>query len=136
MVMGHMQMYEKKKLLRSAIIGFIVFVVFTSILSACKEPAPTTLEVSVISNAGAILPNAKVWLKAEPTDTANNAISIDDSTTTDAAGKAYFDLSSFYKPGQIGMMIIKVNGFYFGLSGSVIKEIKEEERNQVLLTLQ
>jgi len=134
--MGHMQMYEKKKLLRSAIIGFIVFVVFTSILSACKEPAPTTLEVSVISNAGAILPNAKVWLKAEPTDTANNAISIDDSTTTDAAGKAYFDLSSFYKPGQIGMMIIKVNGFYFGLSGSVIKEIKEEERNQVLLTLQ
>jgi hypothetical protein len=136
MVMGHMQMYEKKKLLRSAIIGFIVFLVFTSILSACKEPAPTTLEVSVISNAGAILPNAKVWLKAEPTDTANNAISIDDSTTTDAAGKAYFDLSSFYKPGQIGMMIIKVNGFYFGLSGSVIKEIKEEERNQVLLTLQ
>ena len=134
--MGHMQMYEKKKLLRSAIIGFIVFLVFTSILSACKEPAPTTLEVSVISNAGAILPNAKVWLKAEPTDTANNAISIDDSTTTDAAGKAYFDLSSFYKPGQIGMMIIKVNGFYFGLSGSVIKEIKEEERNQVLLTLQ
>jgi hypothetical protein len=33
-------------------------------------------------------------------------------------------------------MIIKVNGFYFGLSGSVIAEIKEEQRNQVLLTLQ
>ncbi|MEY3591593.1 MAG: hypothetical protein RLZZ38_550 [Bacteroidota bacterium] len=134
--MGDMQMYEKKKLLRSALIGFIGFVLLTGLLNACKEPSPTTLEVSVITDAGTILPNAKVWLKAEPTDTVHNAISIDDSTTTDAAGKAYFDLSSYYKPGQIGVMIIKVNGFYFGLNGSVIKEIKEEERNQVLLTLQ
>lgn len=134
--MGSMQMYEKKKLLRSALLGFVGFILMVGIISSCKEPSPTTLEVSVITDSGAILPNAKVWLKAEPTDTAHNAISIDDSTTTDAAGKAYFDLSSHYQPGQIGVMIIKVNGFYFGLSGSVIKEIKEQERNQVLLTLQ
>ncbi|MFZ9657061.1 MAG: hypothetical protein ACO29Z_00075 [Crocinitomicaceae bacterium] len=134
--MGYMQMYEKKKLLRSTLIGFVGFIVLLSFLSGCKEPTPTTLEVSVITDAGVILPNAKVWLKAEPTDTAHNAISIDDSTSTDAAGKAYFDLSSYYQPGQIGVMIIKVNGFYFGLTGSVIAEIKEEQRNQVLLTLQ
>ena len=134
--MGYMQMYEKKKLLRAALVGFLGIILLTTVLSSCKEPAPTTLEVSVITDSGAILPNAKVWLKAEPTDTAHNAISIDDSTTTDAAGKAYFNLSSHYKPGQIGVMVIKVNGFYFGLTGSVIKEIKEQERNQVLLTLQ
>ena len=134
--MGYMQMYEKKKLLRAALVGFLGIILLTTVLSSCKEPAPTTLEVSVITDSGAILPNAKVWLKAEPTDTAHNSISIDDSTTTDAAGKAYFDLSSHYKPGQIGVMVIKVNGFYFGLTGSVIKEIKEQERNQVLLTLQ
>jgi hypothetical protein len=134
--MGYMQMYKKKKLFRAVHIGFLGIILFTALLSGCKEPAPTTLEVSVITDAGTILPNAKVWLKAEPTDTAHNAISIDDSTSTDAAGKAYFDLSSYYKPGQIGVMVIKVNGFYFGLTGSVIKEIKEQERNQVLLTLQ
>lgn len=134
--MGYMQMYKKKKLLRAALVGFLGIILLSTLFSSCKEPAPTTLEVSVITDSGAILPNAKVWLKAEPTDTAHNAISIDDSTTTDAAGKAYFDLSSHYQPGQIGVMIIKVNGFYFGLTGSVIKEIKEQERNQVLLTLQ
>ncbi|MFM6945825.1 MAG: hypothetical protein ACKOWW_01675 [Flavobacteriales bacterium] len=134
--MGYMQMYKKKKLLRSARVGFIGLFLLSLILNACKEPAPTTLEVSVITDAGTILPNAKVWLKAEPTDTAHNAIAIDDTTSTDAAGKAYFDLSSFYQPGQIGVMVIKVNGFYFGLNGSAIKEIKEQERNQVLLTLQ
>lgn len=134
--MGYMQMYKKKKLFHAVHIGFLGIILFTALLSGCKEPAPTTLEVSVITDAGTILPNAKVWLKAEPTDTAHNAISIDDSTSTDAAGKAYFDLSSYYKPGQIGVMVIKVNGFYFGLTGSVIKEIKEQERNQVLLTLQ
>jgi hypothetical protein len=131
-----MQMYKKTKLFRARQIAFLAISSLLLVFTGCKEPKPTTLEVSVITDAGVILPNAKVWLEAEPTDTSHNAISVNDTSTTDASGKAYFDLSSHYQPGQIGVMIIKVNGFYFGLTGSAIAEIKEEERNQVLLTLQ
>jgi hypothetical protein len=105
-------------------------------LVSCKETPPTTLEVTVVNTNGTVISGAKVWLVAEPTDTAHNAIAVEDSTLTDASGKAKFDLSSFYKPGQIGVMQIKVKGFYFGLTGEALAEITEQERNQVLLQIQ
>lgn len=77
-----------------------------------------------------------MWLVAEPTDTAQNPIAVKDSTVSNDSGKAYFDLSSFYKPGQIGVMQIKVKGFYFGLTGEALAEITEQKRNQVLLQIQ
>lgn len=105
-------------------------------LVSCKETPPTTLEVTVVNTNGTVISEAKVWLVAEPTDTAHNTIAVQDSAFTDASGKAKFDLSSFYKPGQIGVMQIKVKGFYFGLTGEALAEITEQERNQVLLQIQ
>jgi hypothetical protein len=131
-----MQMYKKKKLFYKVQKAFITIFVLVFFLSACKEPSPTTLEVTVTSATGSVISDAKVWLVAEPTDTAHNAIAVEDSAVSDASGKVYFDLSSFYKPGQIGVMQIKVKGFYFGLTGEALAEITEQERNQVLLQLQ
>ncbi|MEN9699578.1 MAG: hypothetical protein RLZZ301_776 [Bacteroidota bacterium] len=107
------------------------------VMSACQSEKKTTLEVSVCSASGQPLANAKIWLQAEPTDTsATGLISVNDSTTSDANGMAYFDLSDHYKPGQIGVMVIKVKGFYYGLTGESIAEITEEQRNQVNVLLQ
>jgi len=106
------------------------------LITSCKETPDTTLEVTVVNVNGTVLSDAKVWLVAEPTDTAHNPIAVKDSALTDASGKAYFNLSSFYKPGQIGVMQIKVKGFYFGLTGEALAEITEEQRNQVLLQIQ
>ena len=134
--MVFMQMYEKKKLHHMGIIAFLSMISTVFFLVSCKETPPTTLEVTVVNTNGDVISEAKVWLVAEPTDTAHNAIAVQDSTVTDAAGKAKFDLSSFYKPGQIGVMQIKVKGFYFGLTGEALAEITEQERNQVLLQIQ
>jgi hypothetical protein len=129
-------MYEKKKLHHIAIIAFISMISMMFFLVSCKETPPTTLEVTVVNTNGDVISEAKVWLVAEPTDTAHNAIAVQDSAFTDVTGKAKFDLSSFYKPGQIGVMQIKVKGFYFGLTGEALAEITEQERNQVLLQIQ
>jgi hypothetical protein len=134
--MVFMQMYEKKKLHHIAIIAFISMISMVFFLVSCKETPPTTLEVTVVNTNGDVISEAKVWLVAEPTDTAHNAIAVQDSAFSDATGKAKFDLSSFYKPGQIGVMQIKVKGFYFGLTGEALAEITEQERNQVLLQIQ
>lgn len=131
-----MQMYKKKKLQHIVPMAILSMLVLVFISAACKETAPTTLDVTVVSTSGSVISNAKVWLVAEPTDTAHNAIAVKDSAVTDATGKAYFNLSSFYKPGQIGVMQIKVKGFYFGLTGEALAEITEQERNQVLVQLQ
>jgi hypothetical protein len=131
-----MQMYKKKKLNTIAAAAFLSLLALAFFLVSCKETTPTTLEVTVVTANGAIISDAKVWLVAEPTDTAHNLIAVQDSAISNASGKAYFDLSSFYKPGQIGVMQIKVKGFYFGLTGEALAEITEQERNQVLLQIQ
>ncbi len=131
-----MQMYKKIKLFVKASKAIMMCCAFLLALMACKEAPPTTLEVLVVNANGTQMANAKVWLVAEPTDTAHNAIAVNDSTTSDLNGKAYFDLSDFYQPGQLGVMQIKVKGFYFGLTGESIAEIIEQQRNKVLLLLE
>jgi hypothetical protein len=131
-----MQMYEKKKLIHTARIAFLSMLVFGFLLVSCKETPPTTLEVTVVDSSGEVISAANVWLVAEPTDSIHNPIAVQDSANTNNSGKAYFDLSTFYKPGQIGVMQIKVKGFYFGLTGEALAEITERERNEVLLQLQ
>jgi hypothetical protein len=131
-----MQMYEKKNLMHTARIAFLSMLTIVFLMASCKESSPTTLEVTVVDANGTVISEAKVWLEAEPTDTTHNAIAVEDSTVSNNVGKAYFDLTKFYKPGQIGVMQIKVNGFYFGLTGEALAEITELERNQVLLQLQ
>ncbi|MFN5292430.1 MAG: hypothetical protein ACK5BW_02325 [Flavobacteriia bacterium] len=134
--MVSVQMYKKKKLKPIAAVAFLSMILSVFLITSCKETPDTTLEVTVVNVNGTILSDAKVWLVAEPTDTAHNPIAVKDSALTDASGKAYFNLSSFYKPGQIGVMQIKVKGFYFGLTGEALAEITEEQRNQVLLQIQ
>ncbi len=131
-----MQMYEKKNLMHTARIAFLSMLTIVFLMASCKESSPTTLEVTVVDANGTVISEAKVWLEAEPTDTTHNAIAVQDSTVSNNVGKAYFDLTKFYKPGQIGVMQIKVKGFYFGLTGEALAEITELERNQVLLQLQ
>jgi hypothetical protein len=131
-----MQMYEKKNLMHTARIAFLSMLTIVLLMASCKESSPTTLEVTVVDANGTVISEAKVWLEAEPTDTTHNAIAVEDSTVSNNVGKAYFDLTKFYKPGQIGVMQIKVKGFYFGLTGEALAEITELERNQVLLQLQ
>jgi hypothetical protein len=131
-----MQMYKKIKLFHTRLYAFIPSLILFFVVLGCKETPPTTLEVLVVNANGTVINEAKVWLVAEPTDTLHNAIAVQDSTVSDASGKAYFDLTSFYKPGQIGVMQIKVKGFYFGLTGEALAEITEQQRNQVLLQVQ
>lgn len=131
-----MQMYKKIKLFHTRLYAIIPSLILFFIVLGCKETPPTTLEVLVVNANGTEINEAKVWLVAEPTDTLHNAIAVQDSTVSDASGKAYFDLTKFYKPGQIGVMQIKVKGFYFGLTGEALAEITEQQRNQVLLQVQ
>lgn len=131
-----MQMYKKIKLFHTRLYAIIPSLILLFIVLGCKETPPTTLEVLVVNANGTVINEAKVWLVAEPTDTLHNPIAVQDSTISDASGKAYFDLTKFYKPGQIGVMQIKVKGFYFGLTGEALAEITEQQRNQVLLQVQ
>jgi hypothetical protein len=132
-----MQMYKnfigKIKLFN----GIIPLVLLSSVLlSSCYKKEPTTLEVAVQFSNGELVKNARVKLVVEPTSNSNQLAIIDDSSTTNSGGLAFFDLDKYYKSGQVGVAVLKVEGFYFGLTGNQVIQIEEEKRNRVVLMIQ
>jgi hypothetical protein len=132
-----MQMYKNfigKITLRDGII--ILFLVCSLPLTSCYKKEATTLEVAVQFSNGELVENAKVKLVAEPTTNTNQLAIINDSTTTNSGGLAFFDLDKYYKSGQVGVAVLKVNAFYFGLTGYQVIQIEEEKRNRIVITIQ
>lgn len=118
-------------------VGIIVlFLVCLLPLSSCYKQEATSLEVAVQFSNGELVENAKVKLVAEPTTNTNQLAIINDSTTTNSGGLAFFDLDKYYKSGQVGVAVLKVNAFYFGLTGNQVIQIEEEKRNRVVITIQ
>jgi hypothetical protein len=117
--------------------GIITLVLLSSMLvSSCYKKDPTTLEVAVQFSNGELVKNAKVKLLVEPTSNTNQLAIINDSTTTNSGGLAFFDMDKYYKSGQVGVAVLKVEAFYFGLSGNQVIQIEEEKRNRIVVMIQ
>ena len=132
-----MQMYKNFIGKIKLFYGIIPLVLLSSmILSSCYKKEPTTLEVAVQFSNGELVKNAKVKLVVEPTTNTNQVPIINDSTTTNSGGLAFFDMDKYYKSGQVGVAVLKVNAFYFGLTGDQVIQIEEEKRNRVVVMIQ
>ena len=117
--------------------GIIVLLLLCTLtLSSCYKKEPTSLEVAVQFSNGEFVKNALVKLVVEPTTNSNQVAIINDSTATNTGGLAFFDLDKYYKSGQVGVAVIKVKAFYFGLSGDQVIQIEEEKRNRVVVVIQ
>ena len=117
--------------------GIITLVLLSSMLvSSCYKKDPTTLEVAVQFSNGELVKNANVKLLVEPTSNTNQLAIINDSTTTNSGGLAFFDMDKYYKSGQVGVAVLKVEAFYFGLSGNQVIQIEEEKRNRIVVMIQ
>jgi hypothetical protein len=132
-----MQMYKNFIGKIKLFYGIIPLVLLSSmILSSCYKKEPTTLEVAVQFSNGELVKNAKVKLVVEPTTNTNQVSIINDSTTTNSGGLAFFEMDKYYKSGQVGVAVLKVNAFYFGLTGNQVIQIEEEKRNRVVVMIQ
>lgn len=117
--------------------GIITLVLLSSVLLAsCYKKEPTTLEVAVQFSNGELVKNANVKLVVEPTNNSTQLSIINDSTTTNSGGLAFFDMDKYYKSGQVGVAVLKVEAFYFGLSGNQVIQVEEEKRNRVVVMIQ
>ena len=132
-----MQMYKNFIGKIKLFYGIIPLVLLSSmILSSCYKKEPTTLEVAVQFSNGELVKNAKVKLVVEPTTNTNQVSIINDSTTTNSGGLAFFEMDKYYKSGRVGVAVLKVNAFYFGLTGNQVIQIEEEKRNRVVVMIQ
>jgi hypothetical protein len=132
-----MQMYKNfigKIKANGGIIPMLVVCVF--VLNACYKKDPTSLEVAVQFSNVELVKNARVKLIAEPSTPSSQVPIINDSTYTNSGGLASFDLDKYYKSGQVGVAVLKVQAFYYGLSGYETVQIIEEKRNRTVIMIQ
>jgi len=131
-----MQMYKNFVGKIKVNVGFILMAILCLYAtSSCYKQQPTTLEVGVQFSNGEFVKNARVRLMAEPTSNTGQMTIVNDSTDTNSSGLALFNLDNYYKPGQAGVFVLKVNAFYYGLNGSEVIQIEEEKRNRVVVTI-
>jgi hypothetical protein len=119
-------------------LGLLLFVV--SITVACVKIEPTIAVIYIRNANGTMAQGAQVRLYGQPvsgsTSNANQALRIDLIKQTDNEGKAYFDLSDFYKAGQTGMAILNVDAQAGGQVSTGYIQIIEQESNEETFFLQ
>lgn len=123
-----MQIYKKIKALlqfRPANLFGVLFILTIS-LSSCYKQKDTLLSVVVKDANGTIVDGALVEVTAEPTASQNNLLAIDLKETTDDLGVATFNFYKYYKSGQTGVAILKVEAKKYGKYGSGIVTIEQE----------
>ena len=132
-----MQMYKNFVGKFKANKGFLPLMIFCFfLLASCYKKEYTSLEVAVQFSNGELVKNATVKLIAEPTTNTSQLPIINDSTRTNSGGLAFFDLNKYYKSGQVGVAVLKVQAFYFGLEGYQTIQIEEEKRNRTVIIIQ
>lgn len=130
--------------MRSNQIRFRLFIVpiclLLVVVSSCVKIKPTIAVIYVRNPNGSLSVGADVRLYGQPVSTstsnANQELRIDVLKKTDSEGKAYFDLSEFYKAGQTGMAILNVDVQNGGAVSTGYIQIIEQESNEETFFLQ
>lgn len=112
------------------LVGFAVF------SSACNKDEPTVAVIIVQNEAGTLMEGVRVELFAQPAFPLNDPNRLNKETLTNAAGRAEFDFSEFYKKGQSGFAVLDIRATKDTLIGEgIIKIIEEETTNETVILL-
>jgi hypothetical protein len=111
------------KMLFSLCLFFIIF----SFLSGCYKKKDTVLQVIVKNETGSVVNGAQVHVFGEPTVDEQNAMIVSEIEYTSNLGVATFTMNKFYKPGQTGVAVLKIEAQNLGKFGSNYVTVIEEE---------
>ncbi len=113
------------------------FVVSTAALSGCNKKKDTFAKIYVRNAGNTLVPGVKVILYGESSEPGKQGkVNISDTTTTNSAGEAIFNLNYMYQAGQAGVAVLNITAKKDLLSGSGIIKIVEEETNDETVFIQ
>ena len=113
----------KSKKLFSLWLFFIIF----SFLSGCYKKKDTVLQVIVRNETGGVVDGAQVRVFGEPTILQENVLNINELEYSNNLGVATFNMNKFYKSGQTGVAVLKIEAQHLGKVGSNHVTVIEEE---------
>ena len=105
------------------------------VVTACKKPQDTTAKIYVRDADSNIVSGATVALYGEPSEPGQTS-DVGDTTETNAAGEAIFNLNELYKRGQAGVAVLNISASKGTKTGSGIIKIEEEKLNEETVFIQ
>ena len=102
--------------------------------SGCSEEPDTIAKVIVLDNEGIRVSGAQVALTGEPSDDQQGLgkeLTIADTTSSNAAGEAIFNLNAHYKSGQAGVAVLNVTAVKDDASGQAVIKVEEQTTSEV-----
>ena len=118
-----------------ALTGALVLALVTLVIPACNKPKSTKAIITVKKDDGTVVADAYVKLYANPQQPLADPHRLDMEKHTDAAGKAEFDYSDFYKKGQSGFAVLDILCTSDTLVGEGIIKIEEEKTNEQTIVI-
>ncbi len=114
----------------------LVIAVVATIFAACNKEEPTRVAIIVTDEAGNPVSEAYVSLYAAPAFPLGDPNRLNKEAYTNAAGRADFDYSEFYKQGQAGFAVLDILCTKDSLIGRGIIKVLEEENNEETVILE
>lgn len=122
---------------KSALYLFAAFAIFTvgHAVSSCKEPADTLAKIVIRDVEGFTVSGATVSLVGEPSQQGVES-EVGDTTESNAAGEAIFNLNDLYRKGQAGVAVLNIYAQKDSLYGSGVIKIEAERTNTETVVVQ
>lgn len=102
--------------------------------SGCRKKKSTTAKIIVRDAANALVLSATVRVYGESSTT--KASVVDNTTTSDYKGEAFFNYDDIYQLGQAGVAVLNIDASKNGLTGTGIIKIESEVENTATVFIQ
>lgn len=121
----------------SLFIFILAFSVATVSLMGCNKKKDTIAKIYIRNSANALVPGAKVILYGESSEPGQQGkVNVGDTTISNAAGEAIFNLNDLYQKGQAGVAVLNISAKKSLETGSGIIKIVEEVTNEETVFIQ
>lgn len=121
--------------------SFLIFALFFSLgaisLMGCNKKKDTIAKIYIRNAANALIPGARVVLYGESSEPGQQGkVNVGDTTVSNSAGEAIFNLNDLYQKGQAGVAVLNISANLGTFTGSGIIKIVEETTSEETVFIQ
>jgi hypothetical protein len=115
----------KKSIFQISIVAALFLGLFMTV-TGCKKPQDTIAKIIVLDADNKTVSGAQVAIFGESTTGNQSKVNVGDTTTSNAAGEAIFNLNNLWKRGQAGVAVLNIEASKGSLTGSGVIKVEEE----------
>jgi len=103
---------------------------------SCNKKKDTIAKIYIRNSAQALVSGARVVLYGQSSEGQQGKVNVADTTKSNAAGEAIFNLNDLYQKGQAGVAVLNISASLGTETGSGIIKVVEEVTSEETVFIQ